>query len=233
MLDCISHKFLLGALRADDVLPVGDEALAYHAGLARPASEAVVVPMAALEGDESGTADTCDRFATRCATFREQFPKAVCAVRLVVPGSEPLSSQGLLAVGASEALSVPGLVSVGNASLSDDLVALDALGGELVLVTLSAVNVVFLRDETFSSDWIFAGAANETFLMPLSSLVLHLLHTCSKHISTAVASSGELGVVAGAAVDPVRLASKLLVHKGRTALGAQEASLMPMLLFVR
>lgn len=233
MLDCISHKFLLGALRADDVLPIGDESLTDHAGLACPASEAVIVPMATFERDESGTADTCDGFAARGTTFGEQFPEAVSAVRLVVPGSKPLAGEGFLAVGASETLSMPGLVSVSNASLSDNLVALDAFGGKLVLVTLGAVNVVFLWDETFSSDWIFAGAANETFLMPLSSLVLHLLHACSENIPAAVAASCKLGVVAGAAVDPVRLASELLVHKGRATFGAQETGLVPMLLFVR
>lgn len=51
------HEFLLGALGADDVLAVGDEALADQAGLALRADEAVVVPVAVLEGDETGAAD--------------------------------------------------------------------------------------------------------------------------------------------------------------------------------
>lgn len=51
------HEFLLGALGADDVLAVGDEALADQAGLALRADEAVVVPVAVLERDEAGATD--------------------------------------------------------------------------------------------------------------------------------------------------------------------------------
>ena len=61
MFHSIGHQLLLGALRADDVLGVGDEALADEGGLAGGAAEAVVVPVAALEGDESGAADACRR----------------------------------------------------------------------------------------------------------------------------------------------------------------------------
>lgn len=57
MLCVYLHEFLLGALRADDVLAVGDEPLADQAGLALRADEAVVVPVAVLEGDEAGAAD--------------------------------------------------------------------------------------------------------------------------------------------------------------------------------
>ena len=58
-----------------------------------------------------------------------------------------------------------------------DLAALDALGGELVLVALGAVDVVLLRDEALGPDGVLAGAADEALLVPLTSLVLHLLHT--------------------------------------------------------
>jgi len=34
LLHGVGHQLLLGALRADDVLPVGDESLPHHAGLA-------------------------------------------------------------------------------------------------------------------------------------------------------------------------------------------------------
>ena len=49
LLYSISHELLLGALWADDVLAVGDEALAHHAALAGGADEAVVVPVTTLE----------------------------------------------------------------------------------------------------------------------------------------------------------------------------------------
>ena len=49
MFHSVSHQLLLGALGTDDVLAVGDEALADHAALAGGADEAVVVPVATLE----------------------------------------------------------------------------------------------------------------------------------------------------------------------------------------
>jgi hypothetical protein len=53
------HELLFRALRADDVLAVGNEALPDERGLALRANEAVVVPVAVLERDEAGAADAC------------------------------------------------------------------------------------------------------------------------------------------------------------------------------
>lgn len=53
------HKFLLGALGAEDVAAVSDEALANQRTFAHGANEAVVVPVAVLEGDEPGATNTC------------------------------------------------------------------------------------------------------------------------------------------------------------------------------
>lgn len=51
------HELLFGALGADDVLSVGDEALAHERGLALRAYEAIVVPVTVFERDEAGAAD--------------------------------------------------------------------------------------------------------------------------------------------------------------------------------
>lgn len=51
------HELLFGALGADYVGAVGDEALAHERGLALRADEAVVVPVTVLERDEAGAAD--------------------------------------------------------------------------------------------------------------------------------------------------------------------------------
>ena len=59
LLHGVGHQLFLGALWADDVLAVGDEALAHHAALAARADETVVVPVPALERDEPGAADAC------------------------------------------------------------------------------------------------------------------------------------------------------------------------------
>lgn len=55
------HEFLLGALGTDNVLSVGDEALAHEGGLALRANEAIVVPVAVLKWDEAGAANAWNR----------------------------------------------------------------------------------------------------------------------------------------------------------------------------
>ena len=81
-------------------------------------------------------------------------------------------------MGAGEAFPMPGVVAVSHTSLRDHLAALDALGRKLLFITLGAVDVVLLRDEALGADGILAGAADEALLVPLTSFVLHLLHTC-------------------------------------------------------
>ena len=49
LLHGVGHQLLLGALGADDVLAVRDEALAHHRALAAGADKAVVVPVTALK----------------------------------------------------------------------------------------------------------------------------------------------------------------------------------------
>jgi len=53
------HELLLGAFRANDVFGIRDEASADQRRLARGADETIVVPMAVLERDESGAANSC------------------------------------------------------------------------------------------------------------------------------------------------------------------------------
>merc|ERR1712233_268578 len=137
------------------------------------------------------------------ATLREELAEAIRTVRLVVPGGEPLSSEGFLAVGAGEAFPMPGVVAVSHTSLRDHLAALDALGCKLLFITLGTVDVVLLRDEALGANGILAGAADEALLVPLTSFVLHLLHTSLEDVSTSVTSSGKLSVIAGTAVNSV------------------------------
>jgi len=190
------------------------------------------MPVPALEGDKTGSSDACDGLGAGCAPLGKQFTKAVSTVGLVIPGSEPLASEALGTVGTGEALPVPGVVAVGHASLGDHLTALDALGSKLLLIALGAVDVVLLGDEALGSDGVLAGAAHETLLVPLTSLVLHLLHTCFEDIPTSITPGSKLGIIAWATVDPVSLASKLLVNQTGPALVAEEAGLVPVLLFI-
>jgi len=106
---------------------------------------------------------------------------------------------------ASEAFSVPRIISVGHSTLGDHLAALDTLGGKLLLVALGAVDVMLLGDEALGADGILAGAADKTLLMPLPSLVLHLLHTRLEYVSTSITPGGKLGIIAGSTVNTVSL----------------------------
>ena len=76
---------------------------------------------------------TCNWFTAGGAPLAEELPEAVSTVGLVVPGGEPLASQGLLTVGAGETLPVPGVVPVGHSALGDHLAALNAFRRELFL----------------------------------------------------------------------------------------------------
>jgi len=190
------------------------------------------VPVPSLEGNKSSSSNPCNWFTAGGAPLAEELPEAVSTVRLVVPGGEPLASQGLLTVSTGEALPVPGVVPVGHSALGDHLAALNALGGELFLITLGTVDVVLLGDEGLGADGVLAGAADEALLVPLTGLVLHLLHTSLEHVSTSVTPGGKLGVIARSTVDSVRLRTKLLVHKTGATLVAKETGFMPMLLLV-
>jgi len=191
------------------------------------------VPVSVFEGDEAGAADTGDWLGAGSAALGEQFAEAVGAVGLIVSRGEALAGQRRVAVGAGEALAMPGLVLVRHAARRDDLITLDAAGGELLLVAGGAVDLLLARDEALGADGRLANHATEALLVPLPGLVLHLLITCPEDLAAAVAARGELSVVAGPAVDLLHLAAELLVDQRQRALAAQEALLVPVLVFVR
>jgi len=212
LFNSVGHELLFCALWADNVLSIRDEPLPNHAGLAGTTDEAVVVPVSSLEGNESSATDTSDRFTASCASLGEQFSEAVSTIWFVVSRSEPLSSQRLLTVCAGEAFPVPRVITVSYSTLGDHLTTLDTFGSELLFIALCAINVVFLGNKAFGANRVLAGTADEAFLMPLSGLVFHLLHTGLEYISTAVTSCSKLCIIAGATVDPVSLGSELFVH---------------------
>ena len=64
---------------------------------------------------------------------------------------------------------------------------------------------MLLGDKTLSSDGVLAGAADKALLVPLSRLVLHLLHAGLEHVPAAIAPGRELGVVTRSAVNTISL----------------------------
>lgn len=128
---------------------------------------------------------------------------------------------------------MPGVVTIGHSTLSNNLITLDALGCELVLVAFSAINVMLLWDERLCANRIVTGAANKTLFVPLPCLVLHLLHACSENVAAAITPGCKLGVITGSAINSIGFRAKLLVDQRRPAFGADKASFVPVLLFVR
>lgn len=132
-----------------------------------------------------------------------------------------------------EAFPVPRFVFICHSATSDNLVTLNAAGRELFLVASGAVNFLFPGYKALGADGRLAHNAAETFLVPLSGLVLHLFRSCAEYISTTVASSSELSVVAISAIDFLHFRSKLFVHQRDATFAAQETSFVPMFILVR
>jgi hypothetical protein len=227
------HKLSLSTIGTDNVIVfVGDEASADEGSFAAAADEAVVVPVTVLEGNEARATDASNWLGTGGAAFRKQFAEAVSTIRLLVAAREALTGQGSLAVRARKALSMPWVVLVSHTASRDNLFALDATSGKFVFIAPSTINILLARNERFRSDWCFAATATETFLMPLTVLVFHLLRASTEHFAASVASGCELRVVTVATVNLIGLRAKLLVNQRDTTHIAEEASLMPVLVFV-
>lgn len=190
------------------------------------------MPVSFLKGDEPRAADSSDWFRAGEASLGKKLPIAVGTIRLVILRSEPLSGKLVVAVGASKAFPVPRLVLVGHTPRGDDLAALDTPCGKLLLIAPSTVDLLLPRNEALGSNGIFADAASKAFLVPLTGLVFHFLGASTEHFATPITPGSKLGIVAVAAVDFLRLRSKLFVDQRNLALAAQEAGLMPMLVFV-
>lgn len=127
---------------------------------------------------------------------------------------------------------MPGLVLVCHPAAGDHLFAFGATRGELLLVARCAVDFLIFRYKAFGADGRLAESAAETFVVPLFSFVFHFLHARSEYLATAIAASGECLVVTIGAEDTIVLRTERLVHQGDLAHTAQEAVLMPVLLFV-
>lgn len=127
---------------------------------------------------------------------------------------------------------MPWLVLICHAAAGDDLVALNTPGGKLVLVTSGTINLLLARDEALRADRILADHAAKALLVPLSGLVFHLLSASTEDLAASITTTGELGVIAVAAVDLVHLTTELFVHQGHSAPVAEEAGLMPVLILV-
>lgn len=127
---------------------------------------------------------------------------------------------------------MPWFVFVCHTTTSDNLVTLDATGGEFLFVTLSTVDFLFTGNEALGTNRNLAYVTTETFLVPLSCFILHFLGTSSEDFVASIASGSKLLIVTASAVNPIALGSKLFIYKGFSTGSAQEASFMPVLVFI-
>ena len=184
------------------------------------------MPVAALERDEPRTTGARDRLGAGRAALGKEIAEAGGAVGLVVLRGELLAGEHNVAVGAGEALAVPGLVLEGHPARRHDLLALGALGRELLFEAAHAVHVVVVGDdEGLGADERLAHGALEALVVPLPILVLHLFIARAEGVAAGVAPRGELGVVTRTAEDVGVLGGEGLRHQRCLAPLAAEALL--------
>jgi len=189
-------RLLITARRAHDRLVVGQEAFTYQTGVTLVTVETVAMPVALLERDELGAADTGDGLGATAALLGVEISVTLGAVGLLVLAGELETGQFLVAVGAGEARPMVRRHLVGHAALVDDILALCTTRGELLFVARDADHFVFFRDEALRPDGFRASHAAETMFMPLHAAILEFLHTCLEDISAVVASRSEQLIVA-------------------------------------
>lgn len=200
-------------VRAQDVVPLGEEASPHQGQGALLTVEAVVMPLPFFKGDVLRASQATDGVGTPCALLGIQVAETGDAIGKLIPGCEALSRQLLLAGSAHEALLVPGLVSVGDPSCGDGLFALNTLQGILLLVTGHAEILIVFRDETLGSYGLLAAMADEAGLMPAAALVLHLAGTWHDGLLAFLALGRVLVGVAVCAEQLVLLGREGLVHQ--------------------
>jgi len=121
---------------------------------------------------------------------------------VVILGDKALRSQGLRAVVAGEAILVPLLPFVFHllGAWFEDLAATVASRGELVCVTIAAVDLIFFAAKRFVHQTVTTDAAHEAPLVPMLLFVREILGVCSYDFGAFFAGVGEKLFVASDAV---------------------------------
>lgn len=115
-------------------------------------------------------------------------------------------------LGAKEAFLVPGLALVRYASLVDYLLAFFTLLCKFVLVAGNADDGITSRNKAFCSDGLFALTAEETLLMPGTTLVLVFAHGSLESLAAGIAPGSKLFIITVRTVDAIILGGERLVR---------------------
>jgi len=226
------HESSFCAFGAENVRAVRYESFADERGGAQGTSEALIMPMAIFETNELCAADAGDGFYAGGTALRKQFTVAVGAVRLLILRCESLAGQRGVAISAHKTFAMPWFVLVGHSSGVDHFFALATTRGELLLVALRAKDLIVLGNEALRSDRRATHRATETLVVPLFSLVLHLLHAGAENLAAAITTSRECLVVAVRAKYAVVLRPEWLVDQREMTHAAIKTRLVPMTVFV-
>lgn len=136
-------------------------------------------------------------FGARGTTFSEELAEAIGTIRLLIATGKALSSKLNRAVSAREAFTMVWFVLVGNAtagnylkkygerviklrinrksSVSTHISTLDTTRSEFIFITSSTIDILLARNERLGSNRCLTDATAETFLVPLTRFVFHLL----------------------------------------------------------
>lgn len=223
---------VFAALWAQDVIPLSQEATPHQGHGALLTVEAVVVPLALLEGNVLAPSEAADGGGAGGTFLGVKVAEAVETVGEVISGGEPLTRQLLLAASAQEAVLVPGLVMVGHPAGGDGLLAVHTMHGKLLLVAGHAEVVVLLGDEALGADWLLASLAGEAGLVPAVPLVLHLPGAWHDGFLAIMTLGGVFIGVALSAEELLILGGEGFVHQRAFALEALKTLLVPVTVLV-
>lgn len=127
---------------------------------------------------------------------------------------------------------MPWLIPVGHPSFGQSLFTACAAWGELVLIAGDAIVLVFVRDERFGTNGLFAAVADEAALVPCGAAVLQLPCAWHDDLVTGHAFGGELVAVAVVAQQGVVLTGERLIGQRAVAAETAEAVFMVVSVFI-
>lgn len=157
------------------------------------------MPLTFFKGDVLASSNSTDWISASCTFLGIQVTEAVEAIREVVPRSEALSRQLILASCAEKAILVPGLITVSHSSSGDGLLALHTLHGKLLLIARHTVVLIVLGNKALGSNGLLATLADEAGLMPAVAFMLHLASAWHNSLLALMAFGGVLiGIALGA-----------------------------------
>jgi hypothetical protein len=101
-----------------------------------------------------------------------------------------------------------------------------------LFVAGGAENFIVFGNKTLGPDGCFAQRTAKTAVVPLFAFVFHFFHTCFEYIATSIASCRKGLVVAVGAKYLLVFGAEGFIDQGNLAHAAEEAVLVPVLVFV-